>query len=145
MDWNGDFIEVLQRQRRRSYGIAGSVGNRRRLDELLVSVIVDLFSGGSAWWDSSCGAASLQVGIDACGTRDDFGLLRSVQGVPILVLFVCRPAAKSRLRGVLLPPRPGICQCYHQSAVRRTVRCCSGLPICRSTKIADAFRQIATL
>ena len=26
--WNGDFIEVLLRQRRRSYGIAGSVGNR---------------------------------------------------------------------------------------------------------------------
>src|ERR1700710_2619558 len=26
--WNGDFIKVLLRQRRRSYGIAGSVGNR---------------------------------------------------------------------------------------------------------------------
>src|SRR6202051_2891373 len=36
------------------------------------AVIVDLFSGGSARWDSSCGAASLQVGIDACGTRGDF-------------------------------------------------------------------------
>src|SRR5436190_17395839 len=36
------------------------------------AVIVDLFSGGSAWWDSSAGAASLQVGIDACGTRGDF-------------------------------------------------------------------------
>src|SRR6202022_3790278 len=36
------------------------------------AVIVDLFSGGSAWWDSSCAAASLQVGIDACGTRGDF-------------------------------------------------------------------------
>src|SRR4029077_4123261 len=36
------------------------------------AVIVDLFSGGSAWWDSSCGAASLQAGIDACGTRGDF-------------------------------------------------------------------------
>src|SRR5258708_39229938 len=36
------------------------------------AVIVDLFSGGSAWWDSSCGAASLQVGIDARGTRGDF-------------------------------------------------------------------------
>src|ERR1700722_9090663 len=35
-------------------------------------VIVDLFSGGSARWDSSCGAASLQVGLDACGTRGDF-------------------------------------------------------------------------
>ena len=34
--------------------------------------IVDLFSGGSAWWDSPRGAASLQVGIDACGTRGDF-------------------------------------------------------------------------
>src|SRR5512132_2915158 len=36
------------------------------------AVIVDLFSGGSAWWDSSCGAASLQAGIDAGGTRGDF-------------------------------------------------------------------------
>src|SRR5258708_38732381 len=36
------------------------------------AVIVDLFSGGSAWWDSSCGAASLQVGIVACGTRGEF-------------------------------------------------------------------------
>src|ERR1700694_5645236 len=26
--WNGDFVEVLLRQRRRSYGIAGSVGSR---------------------------------------------------------------------------------------------------------------------
>ena len=36
------------------------------------AVLVDLFSGGSARWDSSCAAASLQVGIDACGTRGDF-------------------------------------------------------------------------
>ena len=36
------------------------------------AVIVDLFSGGSAWWDSSRGSSSLQVGIDACGTRGDF-------------------------------------------------------------------------
>src|SRR6478609_7780440 len=36
------------------------------------AVLVDLFSGGSAWWDSSCGAASLQAGLDACGTRGDF-------------------------------------------------------------------------
>jgi len=36
------------------------------------AVIVDLFFGGSAWWDSSCRAASLQAGIDACGTRGDF-------------------------------------------------------------------------
>ena len=35
-------------------------------------VIVDLFSGGSAWRDSSCGAASLQVGLDTRGTRGDF-------------------------------------------------------------------------
>ena len=34
--------------------------------------IVDLFSGRPAWRVSSCGAASLQVGIDACGTRGDF-------------------------------------------------------------------------
>src|SRR6476659_8792147 len=36
------------------------------------AVIVDLFFGGSAWWDSSCPAASLQAGIDAVGTRGDF-------------------------------------------------------------------------
>jgi hypothetical protein len=36
------------------------------------AVIVDLFFGGSAWWDSSCPAASLQAGIDARGTRGDF-------------------------------------------------------------------------
>src|SRR3979490_2140799 len=35
------------------------------------AVIVDLFSGGSVWWDPSCPAASLQAGIDARGTRDD--------------------------------------------------------------------------
>jgi len=36
------------------------------------TVVVDLFFGGSAWWDSTCPAASLQAGIDACGTRGDF-------------------------------------------------------------------------
>lgn len=30
------------------------------------------FFGGSAWWDSSCPAASLQAGIDARGARGDF-------------------------------------------------------------------------
>ena len=30
------------------------------------------FFGSSAWWDSSCGAASLQAGVDARGTRGDF-------------------------------------------------------------------------
>src|ERR1700694_4360669 len=30
------------------------------------------FLVASAWWDSSYAAASLQVGIDACGTRGDF-------------------------------------------------------------------------
>src|SRR4029453_2413441 len=36
------------------------------------AVIVDLFFGSTAWWDSSCGAASLQAGVDARGTRGDF-------------------------------------------------------------------------
>jgi hypothetical protein len=36
------------------------------------AVIVDLFFGGSAWWDSSCRAASRRAGIDARGTRGDF-------------------------------------------------------------------------
>src|ERR1700738_4476672 len=37
------------------------------------AVIVDLFFGGSAWWDSSCPAASVQAGLDARGTRGDSG------------------------------------------------------------------------
>src|ERR1700720_3428745 len=36
------------------------------------AVLVDLFFGGPAWWDSSCPAASLQAGLDARGTRGDF-------------------------------------------------------------------------
>jgi hypothetical protein len=36
------------------------------------AVIVDLFFGISAWWDSSGPAASLQAGIDARGTRGNF-------------------------------------------------------------------------
>src|SRR5438067_12963341 len=35
------------------------------------AVLLDLFSGGSAWWNSSRGASSLQAGIVACGTRGD--------------------------------------------------------------------------
>jgi hypothetical protein len=46
-----------------------SLGDRTSFWE---AVIVDLFFGGSAWWDSSCRAASLQVGLDARGTRGDF-------------------------------------------------------------------------
>src|SRR6478735_2461704 len=36
------------------------------------AVIVDLFSGCPAWRVSSCGAAPLQAGTNACGTRGDF-------------------------------------------------------------------------
>ena len=36
------------------------------------AVIVDLFSGGTAWWDSSCRAAAVQARIDARGARGDF-------------------------------------------------------------------------
>src|SRR3954451_8191049 len=36
------------------------------------AVLLDLFSGGSTWWNSSRGASSLQAGIVACGTRGDF-------------------------------------------------------------------------
>ncbi len=43
----------------------------RVLATVLFADIVDLFFGGSAWWDSSCPAASLQAGIDAGGTRGD--------------------------------------------------------------------------
>ena len=36
------------------------------------AVIVDLFSGGAAWRDSSCRTASLQASLDAGGARGDF-------------------------------------------------------------------------
>ena len=36
------------------------------------AVIVDLFSGGAAWGDSSCAEAAFPAGIDACGARGDF-------------------------------------------------------------------------
>ena len=36
------------------------------------TVIIDLFSGRTARWDPSCGAASLQAGVDAVGARGDF-------------------------------------------------------------------------
>ena len=51
------------------------------------AVIVDLFSGGTAWWDPSCRAASLQAGIDARGARGDFQRyygtsIRAIDGYP---------------------------------------------------------------
>jgi hypothetical protein len=65
----------------REDGVMGSLearrvakGDRTRFWQ---AVIVDLFFGGSAWWDSSCPAASLQAGIDARGTRGDFQRRRS--------------------------------------------------------------------
>src|SRR5882757_6895942 len=66
-------IEGLLRQRKRSYGIAGSAESREGdWTSFWQAVIVDLFFGCTAWWDSSCRAASLQAGIDARGTRGDF-------------------------------------------------------------------------
>src|SRR6476620_4568181 len=56
-------------------GVMGSLEARRVAEgdrtSFWQAVIVDLFFGGSAWWDSSCPAASLQAGIDAAGTRGD--------------------------------------------------------------------------
>ena len=36
------------------------------------AVIVDLFSGGAAWGDTSCAEAAFPAGIDAFGARGDF-------------------------------------------------------------------------
>ena len=36
------------------------------------AVIVDLFSGGAAWGDSSCAEAAFPAGVDAFGARGDF-------------------------------------------------------------------------
>ena len=71
--WVEDFIEGLLRQRRRSYGIAGSEGSREGdRTSFWQAVIVDPFPGGTARGHSSCPAAPLQADIDACGTRGDF-------------------------------------------------------------------------
>src|SRR6266436_8649752 len=60
----------------REDGVMGSLAARRVAEGdwagVWQAVIVDLFSGGPAWWNSSCGAASLQAGIDAVGARGDF-------------------------------------------------------------------------
>ena len=70
--WIRDFVEGLQRRRRRSCGIAGSGASRCDWTGFWQAVIVDLFSGCPAWWDSSCRAAAVQAGIDARGARGDF-------------------------------------------------------------------------
>src|SRR6266481_3065287 len=60
----------------RENGVMGSLEARRVAEgdraSFWEAVIVDLFFGGSAWWDSSCGAAPLKAGLDARGTRGDF-------------------------------------------------------------------------
>jgi hypothetical protein len=55
-------------------GVMGSLEARREGDwtSFWQAVVVDLFFGGAAWWDSCCPAAALQAGIDARGTRGDF-------------------------------------------------------------------------
>ena len=59
----------------REDGVMGSLeaGRVAESDRTSVwqAIIVDLFSGGTAWWDSSCRAAALQAGIDAGGARGD--------------------------------------------------------------------------
>src|ERR1700676_4500454 len=44
--WNGDFIEVLRRQRRRSYGIAGSAGSRNICRLETMAIILQSTVGG---------------------------------------------------------------------------------------------------
>jgi hypothetical protein len=71
--WVTNFIEVYCG---REDGVMGSLEARRIAEGdrtgFRQAVIVDLFFGGSAWWDSAWPAASLQAGIDARGTRGDF-------------------------------------------------------------------------
>src|SRR5258705_4834853 len=73
----GDGAEISSRvYGGREDGVMGSLEARRVAESDRTSfwqaVVVDLFFGGAAWWDSSCPAAALQAGIDARGTRGDF-------------------------------------------------------------------------
>src|SRR5664279_2264188 len=60
----------------REDGVMGSLEARRVAEgdrtSVWQAVVVDLFPGGTAWWDSSCAAAPLKAGIDAVGARGDF-------------------------------------------------------------------------
>src|SRR5476649_150265 len=70
--WIRDFVEGLQRPRRRSYGIAGNAASlSRRLDGRLVSSHRPFISSLTARWDSSARSASFAVGANALGTRGD--------------------------------------------------------------------------
>src|SRR2546430_16291171 len=70
------------------------------------AVLLDLFSGGSAWWNSSRGASSLQAGIVACGTRGD---LQRRYGTSIGTIHreVAWPLALDGKPGNEPPWRPG--------------------------------------
>ena len=74
---SGDKLRISSRFHcGRENGVMGSLEARRVAEGdwagFWQAVIVDLFFGGTAWWDSSCPAASLQAGVDARGTRGDF-------------------------------------------------------------------------
>src|SRR5215510_8102798 len=73
----GDGTEISSRvYGGREDGVMGSLEARRVAEgdwpSFWQAVVVDLFFGGAARWDSSCRAAALQAGIDARGTRGDF-------------------------------------------------------------------------
>jgi hypothetical protein len=68
--------DILMVESAQEDGVMGSLEGRRVAEgdwtRFWQAVILDLYFGGTAWWDSSCRAASLQAGIDARGTRGDF-------------------------------------------------------------------------
>src|ERR1700737_4343536 len=57
----------------RENGVVGSLATGGVAEsDWASSVIVYLFPSGTARWDSSCGTAPLEAGIDARGARGDF-------------------------------------------------------------------------
>src|SRR6476661_8818982 len=70
--WIRDFVEGLQRPRRRSYGIAGSAASRsKRSGGRSGSLHRPFISRCHRTWDSSSSSASFAIGADALGTRGD--------------------------------------------------------------------------
>ena len=72
--WDGTEIS-LRVYSEREEGVVGSLEARRVAEgnrsSFWQAVVIDLFSGGAAWWHSPSGAASLEAGVDAVGARGD--------------------------------------------------------------------------
>ncbi len=70
---SGDLVEALCG---REDGVVGALAARGVAEGdwagVWQAIIIDLFSGGPAWGDSSCAPAPFETGIDAFGARRDF-------------------------------------------------------------------------